>query len=381
MKKKYWKRKIISLTVVLSLVSITSKILAETVPMVGAFAGKAAIVSASLSLPEGGNSILYPEIENSKGDEETGQLVIDKSDYKKDFTTNQATSKQDIDSPPKTNFSEEQIAQFPENNGPIIRKHYQAGFGEQYINIGGLAYVRNMTNLPNQVVIDANNSPPAFNLDKSKDPQVLIMHTHTTESYELTEKDYYDNNFPTRSKDTSVSVVRVGEEITKGLQQAGINAIHNTTIHDDPAYNGAYNRSSQTIQEILKEYPSIKVVLDIHRDAISTDAGERYAPIADINGKNASQIMIISGCDDGTMNFPNYSQNLSFACLLQKQTEADYPGLTRPISFKYKHYNQSLTPGSLLIEFGGHANSVDEAIYAGWLFGKSLARALQTIQN
>ena len=89
--------------------------------------------------------------------------------------------------------------------------------------------------------------------------------------------------------------------------------------------------------------------------------------------------MIISGCDDGTMDYPNYLQSLSFASLLQQQMESDYPGLTRPIMFAYRFYNQNLTTGSLLIEVGGHANSLDEAIYSGELVGKSLANALKTI--
>ena len=129
-----------------------------------------------------------------------------------------------------------------------------------------------------------------------------------------------------------------------------------------------------TVQKILEENPSIKIVLDIHRDAIERESGERIAPVAEIDGKNAAQVMIISGCDDGTMGMPNYLKNFRFASLLQQQLESDYQGLTRPILFDYRKYNQDLTTGSILIEVGGHANSVDQAVYSGELIGRSLAK-------
>ena len=91
--------------------------------------------------------------------------------------------------------------------------------------------------------------------------------------------------------------------------------------------------------------------------------------------------MIISGCDNGTMNMPNYLKNFRLASLFQQQLEGDYPGLTRSVLFTYKKYNQDLTTGSLLIEVGGHANSVEQAQYSGELVGKSLANALKGIST
>ena len=86
--------------------------------------------------------------------------------------------------------------------------------------------------------------------------------------------------------------------------------------------------------------------------------------------------MIIAGCDDGTMNMPNWNLNLRFAAKLQSQLQGDYPGLTRPVLFSYRKYNQDLTNGSLLIEMGSHGNTLEEAVYAGELVGKSLAKML-----
>ena len=83
--------------------------------------------------------------------------------------------------------------------------------------------------------------------------------------------------------------------------------------------------------------------------------------------------MIISGCDDGTMDYPNWRENLAFAIDLQQQMEADHPGFTRPVLFDYRSYNQRLTTGSLLIEVGGHGNTLAQAILAGKWIGRSLA--------
>ncbi len=124
----------------------------------------------------------------------------------------------------------------------------------------------------------------------------------------------------------------------------GIGVLHDITQHDYPSYNGSYDRSRATVQQYLKKYPSIRVVLDIHRDAIAS--GDTVtAPVAEINGKTAAQIMIISGCDSGKGNYPEFRKNLRFASALQNRLESDHPGLTRPVLFDYRFYNQDLTTG------------------------------------
>ena len=121
----------------------------------------------------------------------------------------------------------------------------------------------------------------------------------------------------------------VGAVITARLQQAGIGVIHDTTQHDYPSYNGSYERSAATVQSYLEQYPDIKVVLDIHRDAIIS--GDTVtAPVVETDEGTAAQVMIISGCDDGTMDYPEWQKNLAFAIDLQQQMEADHPGLYPP---------------------------------------------------
>ena len=228
--------------------------------------------------------------------------------------------------------------------------------GEAYIDLDIAGQVRNVTSVSNKQVLEESRLLPDFTVEKNSGddlPQVLIMHTHATESYEPYERDFYDASFNSRTTDRSMNMVAVGDRIAEQLEAAGIGVIHDGTLHDYPSYNGSYDLSRKTVQKYLEEYPSIKVVLDIHRDAIERESGERIAPVAEINGKNAAQVMIICGCDDGTMNMPNCMKNLRFACLLQRQMESDYPGLTRPVLFDYRKYNQDLTTGSVLIEMGG----------------------------
>ena len=267
-----------------------------------------------------------------------------------------------------------------EKSGVIQRMSFSNYSGAQYINLERGGQVRNCTSVSNDILTNESKKLPEFKIQTNAEPQVLIMHTHTTESYEPYTRDFYDSSFNSRSTDQTKNVVMVGNKIEEQLKAAGIAVIHDTTIHDYPSYNGSYQRSEITVKAILAKYPSIKVVLDVHRDAIQGTDGVRTAPVATIDGKQAAQIMIISGCDDGTMNMPNYLQNFRLSSLLQQQLEGDYPGLTRPVLFDYRKYNQDLTTGSILLEMGSHGNSFEEALYSGELMGKALVKTLQQCQ-
>ncbi len=257
----------------------------------------------------------------------------------------------------------------------IIRTTLTGYSGKKFFSLDGGGQVVNHTHVENSTLLAESQLPPAFKISINEKPQVLIMHTHTTESYEPYVRDSYDPEFNYRTTDEERNVIAVGEAICEKLREANIVCIHDITIHDYPSYTGAYERSAETVKAILEENPSIKVVLDIHRDAIASDTTITQ-PIVDINGKEAAQVMIISGCDDGTMDMPNYMFNFRFACRLQETMESMYPGLTRPVLFDYRRYNQNLTTGSLLIEVGSHGNTLEQAVYAGSLFGDALSEVL-----
>ena len=203
------------------------------------------------------------------------------------------------------------------------------------------------------------------------------MHTHTCESFMDEDLGYYYESFYSRNTDNKYNVTQVGDAIEAKLKAAGIGVIHDTTKHDDPSYNGSYNRARNTIQKNLKKYPSIQVVLDIHRDGLMKDTKEKIKPTCVIDGQKAAQIMIISGCDtDGSLAFPDWEYNLRLALRLQQSAENMYPGITRPLYFSQTKYNMDMTHGSLLIEVGSDSNTLQEAVRTGGYLGDILVDVL-----
>lgn len=266
---------------------------------------------------------------------------------------------------------------FTENSGKIYRMNYGKYSSENYIDLKSGAQVRNCTSISNSVLEAAAETLPELggNYDPAE-PQVLIYHTHTTESF-LPKADSYDEKYPTRSFNDKINITAVGDALCNALAKHGISSVHDCKVHDYPSFPGAYQSSAETIKHDLEQYPSIKIIIDLHRDAIINTDGSLPAPVAEINGKNAAQFMIISGCDDGTFDMPDYMENFKLACLLQNCAETAYPSLARPVLFDYRCYNQNLSAGALLIEVGSHGNSLDEAVYTGELLGNVIAEALE----
>lgn len=258
---------------------------------------------------------------------------------------------------------------------PIVQAHYEQGEGKVYIPCGTVT-IKNCTALSREEISAEIGKPLSFSIERnSTQPQILIMHTHTTETFQLTDEEWYSPDFQARSTDENVNMVAVGEVMKTEFELAGINTLHDTKLHDYPSYNGAYARSNATVREYLAQYPSIKIVLDVHRDAIQKDDGTRIKPVAEIDGEKCAQVMLICGADKKG-NLPNFKQNLRFASLWQAEMGEDYEGLARPLLFDYRYYNQDLTFGSILIEVGGHANTLDEAKAAGKYSARALAKAL-----
>lgn len=212
--------------------------------------------------------------------------------------------------------------------------------------------------------------------DLSK-PTVLLYHTHSCESYLTGFSGFYytDNSYRSTELDRNVAVV--GETMKKALEAKGIGVIHDTTIHDAPAFNGAYARSMDTVQSYLEKYPSIKVTIDLHRDSMTTDEGVSYKPTTTVNGRKAAQIMIITGADPtGELEFESWQDNLIFALKLQKKAADLYDGLMRPLMFCQRKYNMHATNASLIFEVGTEVNTFAEAKYSGTLMGDVLAEVL-----
>lgn len=267
-------------------------------------------------------------------------------------------------------------SKFSQHSGQIIRYNFGKYDSGAYINLKSGAQVRNCTDVLNSTLENAAAKMPSLEIN-TDEPTVLIYHTHASESF-LPNADWYDKNYPLRNPDPDKSIVAVGDAICEALAERGISSVHDCTVHDDP-YTGSYYRSAETIQETLREFPSIKIVLDIHRDGIGGSDGSLPAPVATIDGKSAAQFMIISCCESELFDMPDYLENFKLACLIQNCAEERYPTLSRPILFDYRNYNQSLSPGALLIEVGSHGNSLEEVVYTGELLGNALAEAIYEI--
>ena len=249
----------------------------------------------------------------------------------------------------------------------------------QKLNYGGI-YIKNSTGESINIK-DELSSDLELKIKKSKEPEVLIVHTHATESYMAEDSTYYTAQDKARSEDNSKNVVRVGEAFAKVLEDGGISVIHDKTHHDSPSYNQSYSRAKTTINEYLSKYPSIKVVVDLHRDSIAMTGNDKCKPTKEINGKKAAQVMLVVGSQTGTVSgFPNWKQNLRLALRFQQTMEASYPGLARAMLFCSRKYNMNLTKGSMLLEVGADANTLEEAVYSAELAGKALLSVLNTLK-
>ena len=207
-------------------------------------------------------------------------------------------------------------------------------------------------------------------------PQILIIHTHTTEAYTPDGTDVYTpDGGVARTLEEEDNMLRVGDEMERVFTEMGLSVIHDRTVHDYPQYNGAYTRSAQTVQKYLEQYPSIKIVLDVHRDALAGEDGTVYKAVTVIDGVDTAQVMLVIGHGQDGSN-PHWMENLALACKIQSSMNTLYPTLARPMTFRSSSYNQELSTGSLLVEVGTHGNTLQEALSAARLFARSAGQVL-----
>ena len=209
----------------------------------------------------------------------------------------------------------------------------------------------------------------------SEGPQILIIHTHSSEAYTPSGLDRYEPSDNARTEDADYNIIRVGDELTRLLERAGLQVIHDRGVYDYPSYAGSYSRSGAAVEQYLRDYPSISVVLDVHRDALGTD-GVIYKTVAEENGTCASQVMLLAGTDESGLEHPRWRDNLSLALYLQRAIFQTYPTLMRPVALVPQRYNQQLCPGMLILEVGSSGNTLQEALAAIRLFADAAAPAL-----
>lgn len=239
---------------------------------------------------------------------------------------------------------------------------------------GGLC-IQNETSYP----IDPYTVPqqPDFRLPAGQ-AQILIIHTHSSEAYTPAGLDRYEASDNRRTQDREYNIIRVGEELKRCLEQYGLHVVHDCSVFDYPSYTGSYERSAAAIQSQLEQNPGIRIVIDMHRDALGAD-GAVYKTVAEERGSVASQIMLLVGTDDSGLEHPYWQSNLSLALYLQQAAVDAHPSLMRPVAVVQQRYNQHLSPGSLIMEVGSSGNTLQEALAAVRLFAESAGPALAAL--
>jgi stage II sporulation protein P len=161
----------------------------------------------------------------------------------------------------------------------------------------------------------------------------------------------------------------MGKHLSEQLNALGVETLHHTGVYD--LINGkldrskAYQQAEVGVKEILNQYPSIEVVIDLHRDGVP----ETTHLVTEIEGKQVAKIMYFNGLcrtksngDLTSMPNPYIQDNLAMTLQLKLMSEQYYPGLARNIYLKSLRYNLHLSDKALLIEVGAQTNTLQEMI-------------------
>ncbi len=377
------KAAVIAAVVLLALWGVFSVVL----PVISPFLVRTAFFSAALTMPEGAVNQLKERFG-------TASSPPPSSEESPVAVTSPAPSASAAPVAPPTadepaSVSVPSAASPASSAQPEIPKKYQGKVLAEDMSgkKGGLAFsishfwLRNDTSFSEQDIKDVLKQPTGIALENTQEPQVLIYHTHATESFCPFDTEIYDTRYNWRSTDNNNNMVAVGAVMAQTLREHGIGVIQDTSQHDYPSYDGSYANSYRAVKDYLARYPTIKVVLDLHRDAIERDGKVIVKPTLEANGQKYAQLMVISNCDDGSGLIPNWRENLRLAAAFSDKLELNTPGITRPLMFSYRKYNQQLSTGALLLEFGSHANTLEEAKHTAVLAGDALAQLLLETQE
>lgn len=178
-------------------------------------------------------------------------------------------------------------------------------------------------------------------------PEVLIYHTHESEGYIEGGQDNSNPDF---------NVIGVGDVLKEELEENyGISVIHDKTAHAAASYNDCYYRSRETVQRYLDKYGEFKLIIDLHRDAVSN----KDAVTASVNGEDLAKIMFVN-----SRNSPRDAANIAVRDEMKATADELFPGLTRS-NWEYKSgsgmFNQHLADNIVLIEVGANTNKAQEA--------------------
>lgn len=212
--------------------------------------------------------------------------------------------------------------------------------------------------LRNESDYNLENEITDLNADFNKQ-DILIFHTHTCESYTPTEQYTYESTGNYRTTDLNYTVAKVGDELEKYLSNYGFTVVHDKSYHDYPSYNGSYNRSLVTVQNLLESHTNTDVVIDLHRDAIGDNT---YAPTVKIGEDYCARVMLVIGTDGGGLTHKNWRNNLKFAIKLAQKGNELYPGFFKPIIVRNSRYNHHVSNAACIIEVGATGNTLEQCL-------------------
>lgn len=198
-------------------------------------------------------------------------------------------------------------------------------------------------------------------LNTSK-PEVLIYHTHTTESYKPGDANSFDD---------TQNVCAVGDTIVNELQNNyGISAINDKTVHDAEAYTQSYSRSAVTLDKYLQKYGDFKLIIDLHRDSVE----DKKSVTTRMNGENISKFMLVMARKN-----PHFDKNMTMANAIIDNSNKLFPGLCKGVcyyNYGTRYFNQDKSNNAILMEVGADINTSDESKATGKYVARIIAEVL-----
>ena len=217
------------------------------------------------------------------------------------------------------------------------------------IKVGNVK-ISNYSNL--NLNLDTLSKPLELKVDSNTD--FLIYHTHATECYTVSNREI--ENY--RTTNSEYNMIAIGKTLENELKKRDFSTLHDTILHDYPNYNGSYAHSLETVTKYIRS-KNFDFILDIHRDAISSDL--TYGPVCEIEGEKVAQLMFVVGTNSSGLKHDEWMKNLKLALMIQNRANEMYPGLFRDINLSKSRYNQHVSNGALIIEVGTTGNTLDEA--------------------
>ncbi len=268
------------------------------------------------------------------------------------------------------------LSEVPKGVFPIVETTISLGSG-----------LINATDYRADLSLPASAAP---SLSEEDGPTVLVLHTHATESFYEPEQapvkepvlgegadvyGYYAEGSSPRSTDDRKNMVRVGEVFCEVLEENGISAVHCKTQHD-LNYSEAYANALSSIQTYLKQYPSIRYIIDLHRDSLVRDDGTKLKPTCLIDGKRTAQVMLVVGAGSSDLAQPDWRENLAVSARYQSYLSAIDETFTRPVYLRYGRFNQHLGENTMLLEVGSCGNTLEEACRASRYAAEALCEMI-----